>query len=391
VRAGVVGGSIGGLTAALLLRDLGWEVEVYERSAGALSGFGAGIVSHPSTIRYLEERMGVSVDDVTVECPVHRYVDRTGAILRTDPRLYRFTSWVTLYRALLQGFGEERYNRGEALAGFDQDADGVDVRFASGRAERFELLVCADGISSTARRRLFPGIEPRYAGYVGWRGTVGEDRLSAASFAALRDAMTYQVAGLSHALAYPIPNVDGTVEQGARLINFIWYRNVPEGPALDELMTDRDGYPRPISLQPGAVQERFVERLRADAEAELAPALAEAVVRTEHPFVQALADVEIPRMAVGRVCVIGDAAFAGRPHAAAGTAKAAENAWALADALESGSSDVAARLARWEPAQVELGRRLVARTREMGDRSQVFGTWEVGDPNLRFGLRGPGE
>jgi 2,6-dihydroxypyridine 3-monooxygenase len=390
LRVAVAGGSIGGLTAAALLRDLGCRVEVFERTAGALSGFGAGIVAHPATTRYFTERLGASVAGLTIGCRVHRYVDASGAVVHEEPTGLRFTSWGTLYRHLLESVGEARYRRGVALVGFDQDADAVDVRFANGRAGRFELLVCADGIHSTGRRRLFPDVEPTYASYVAWRGTVGEDRLSPSAFESVHDAITYQVAGLSHALAYPIPSTDGSVETGERLLNFVWYRNVPLGPELDELMTDRDGFPRPISLHPGAVQQRYVDELRRDAAERLAPALAEMVARTEHPFVQALADVETPRMAVGRVCLIGDAAFAGRPHAAAGSAKAAENAWTLAEALEASGGDVPAALAAWEPAQLELGRNLVARTREMGERSQVRGTWTPGDPSLRFGLYGPG-
>jgi 2,6-dihydroxypyridine 3-monooxygenase len=88
--------------------------------------------------------------------------------------------------------------------------------------------------------------------------------------------------------------------------------------------------------------------------------------------------------------VLGDAAFAARPHAAAGTAKAAENAWALTVALGGPGCDVAAAIAAWEPGQLELGRNLVQRAKEIGERSQVSATWKPGDPALRFGLRGPG-
>ncbi len=60
-------------------------------------------------------------------------------------------------------------------------------------------------------------------------------------------------------------------------------------------------------------------------------------------------DVAVPRMAFGRVAVMGDAAFAARPHAAAGTAKAAADAWALAAAVAATGGDVPTALARWEP------------------------------------------
>jgi 2,6-dihydroxypyridine 3-monooxygenase len=62
----------------------------------------------------------------------------------------------------------------------------------------------------------------------------------------------------------------------------------------------------------------------------LAPPLAEVVTHVAEPFIQAIYDIEVSRMAFGRICLIGDAAFAVRPHAAAGTAKAAADGWALA-------------------------------------------------------------
>jgi len=87
---------------------------------------------------------------------------------------------------------------------------------------------------------------------------------------------------------------------------------------------------------------------------------------------------------------MGDAAFAARPHAAAGTAKAAANAWALAEALEGARGDVETALLKWEPEQLTLGRNLVERARRIGNRSQFEGNWEPGDPSLNFGLYEPG-
>jgi 2,6-dihydroxypyridine 3-monooxygenase len=95
-------------------------------------------------------------------------------------------------------------------------------------------------------------------------------------------------------------------------------------------------------------------------------------------------------MAGGRLCLIGDAAFAVRPHAAAGTAKAAEDGWALAEELTVVGADIPAALDAWERRQLKLGQTLLARTREIGDSSQFHGTFRAGDPNLIFGLHGPG-
>jgi len=95
-------------------------------------------------------------------------------------------------------------------------------------------------------------------------------------------------------------------------------------------------------------------------------------------------------MAQGRVALIGDAACAARPHAAAGTAKAAADAWTLANALGGAGGDVAAALAKWEPTQLELSDSLMRRAIAMGERFQVTNTSIPGDPSLRFGLYAPG-
>jgi 2,6-dihydroxypyridine 3-monooxygenase len=129
--------------------------------------------------------------------------------------------------------------------------------------------------------------------------------------------------------------------------------------------------------------------MRATAEARLPPQIAEVVLAVDSPFLQVIYDIEVSRMAFGRVCLVGDAAWVARPHAAAGTAKAAADAWTLAEALTTHDT-VPEALAAWEPGQLELGRQLVERTRRIGSRSQVDGTWRPGDPELIFGLYGPG-
>ena len=79
-----------------------------------------------------------------------------------------------------------------------------------------------------------------------------------------------------------------------------------------------------------------------------------------------------------------------RPHAAAGTAKAAEDGWVLVEELLRAEGDVDAALATWENRQLTLGSQLLARTREIGDSSQARGDFRPGDPRLVFGLYGPG-
>lgn len=390
-RVVVMGGSLGGLNAAVLLRDLGCVVDVYERSPRPLEGRGAGIVLHPATVRYLVEHDVMPLQEVSTATRRWRFLARDGNVVHEERCLYRFTSFNTLNHAFLRCFDRDRYHLGRAVIDFEQKQGSVQVTLEDGEQVEAELLVAADGIHSTARRILFPTVEPVYAGYVGWRGTVEDSDLSQQTFHMLADSLTYHVLEDGHILAYPIPALDGAVKVDNRLINWIWYRNVAEGDALADLLTDVNGMRQKVSLGPGRVRAEHVKELQTSASGALPPILAEAVTSTDEPFLQAIFDVEVARMVSGRACVIGDAAFALRPHAAAGTAKAAADGWALAEALENAGGDAPRALAAWEPRQLELGRAVLARTKELGARSQFLGTFTPGDPYLRFGLHSPGD
>lgn len=387
MRVMVVGGSLAGLTAGLLLRDLGLDVHVYERSSAQLESRGAGIVVHPIAVRYLEERGGNSLSRISTHANRLLYLDGEGSIAYEEPCVWSFTAWNTLYRNLRGLLEDDRYLLGDAMTGFVHDEAAVEVRFQSGRRVGCELLVCADGVASTARGLLLPQVREEYAGYVAWRGTVPEASLTAPSRAVVSEAIVYHVMRDSHILTYPIPALDGSIEPGRRLINFVWYRNARAGAELEELKAESHSKREQAAGTP-LPADHPVTRLR-EAARSLPDPIAETVLRTEEPFVQPINDVVVPRMAFGRACLVGDAAFVARPHAAAGTAKAAADGWTLAEALQTSGLDVAAALRRWEPGQLELGSSLVARVREAGDRSQFGGGWRPGDPSQRFGLYGP--
>lgn len=390
IRVAVVGGSIGGLTTALLLRDLGHDVEVYERSRSELDARGAGIAVLDATVRYFRERGGVDPDGFCSRTAAIRYLRPDGSCRHRVDHAYRFSSWDAIYRELLCLFDAGRYHLGREMTAFAERGDGVRVTFADGSTEDVDLLVAADGVNSITRDALFPAAAARYAGYVAYRGTLPEQELTGATFAELRDAITYQVITDSHILVYPIPGPGGTVVPGERLANFVWYRNVADGAPLQRLLAGRDGQARKVSVPPGMLADAAVDEFRDTARRELAPPIAEVVVGAEQPFVQAVVDVDVPAMTSGRVAVLGDAAFAVRPHAAAGTAKAADDAWALADALRDHDGDVEAALAAWERGRLAVGRRLLERCRDIGRRSQVENSWDPADPTLIFGLHGPG-
>jgi len=386
----IVGGSLGGLTAACLLRDAGHDVTVFERSTRELEERGAGIGFLSATAKYLVERAELDVGEISIQTPFIRYLARDGSVASELAHAYLFSSWNTVYRRLLNEFPAERYQLGHEMVGFDQDRDGVTTHFANGHSHRSEMLVCADGIGSAGRASLQPQAEPEYAGYVAWRGMVPEADLPSEVVDRLGDAITYYVYANSHILVYPIPNVAGSVARGDRLLNFVWYRNYLEGDDLDDVLTDSSGVRRDLSVPPGAVTDHQAAEVRAVAAARLPAAIAAMVEATQELFVQTIYDIEVEAMAFGRVGLLGDAAFAVRPHAAAGTAKAADDGWALEAELDRAST-VQEALESWEKSQLALGRSLLARTRSIGSRSQVTNQWRAGDPDFIFGLHHPGD
>jgi 2,6-dihydroxypyridine 3-monooxygenase len=258
----------------------------------------------------------------------------------------------------------------------------AEVVLADGSMRKADLVVCADGIRSKARHALLPGIAANFAGYVAWRGVAPQSELSGTASSTLSDAITYSITANSHLLTYPIAS------GSTRLMNWVWYRNTSSGHELTELLTDKEGRVHDFSLPAGLVPEQRVAALRADARV-FHDAVQEAIGKTSGPFLQVVCDIEPPRLAFGRICLMGDAGFVARPHAAAGTAKACEGAWRLAEALAD-EDDVVCALERWEAGELELGRSLVRRSRDAGIRAQFRCTWGVGDP-LPFGLHEVGD
>jgi 2,6-dihydroxypyridine 3-monooxygenase len=387
-KVAVIGGSLGGLMAAVALRGAGCAVDVYERIPQRLEGLGAGLRIVPELAGLLQDRAGVNLRDASTFTPFFRQIGAGNRIVANLPIPGQFTSWGALHRALSAAFDGARYHLGETCVGIEPQPDGVAVRFASGRARSFDLVVFADGILSTGRRLIAPEAQRIYAGYVTWRGYLPAEALSSATRELFSEAVTYVVIDHSHAAIYPIPDPNG-IGRGPSFFNFVWYRNVEEGAALDDLMTDRTGTQRPISLPAGMLQPRYAAQIKVDAEALLPPAAAEVVCRTREPFLQALYDVTVDRMADGRACLIGDAAFATRPHAGAATTKAAVDAWRLAEKIVAHDGDVPAALAAWEPDQLAVGRAFVKRNQAMGHLSLVANRFDPTSPEIRPGLRGP--
>ncbi len=183
-----------------------------------------------------------------------------------------------------------------------------------------------------------------------------------------RDRFVFFQGARAQALCYTIPGPGGETDTGARQLNWLWYRNVPTGLLLDELLTDRDGQTRERSVPGGHVRPEAAETLLRDAHAHLPAVFAELVEATPQPFLQAVTDLQVEQTVHGRAVLIGDAAFTPRPHTAASTSKAILDAVTLARAV-AGPGTLDDRLSRWGQTQLGYGRSLVSHGRRLGIQS----------------------
>jgi 2-polyprenyl-6-methoxyphenol hydroxylase-like FAD-dependent oxidoreductase len=364
-RAIVIGGSMGGLFAALFLRRAGWDAQVYERVGAELSGRGAGIVTHPEMVEALAAVGLHPGDDLGVAMEERRTLDRRGNVIGRFHFPQIATSWNRLFQMLRDAFPADRYHRGKELVAIEAAADLVTARFADGSSAQADLIVGADGLRSTVRQQFLPEVRPVYAGYVAWRGLVSESTLPSAALHDLFPYFAFCLPPGEQMLGYPVAGPDNDLRPGHRRYNFVWYRPAEEETELQRLLTDETGHTHSLSIPPPLIAPSSVAEMRSHGERVLAPQFQELLRVTEQPFLQPIYDLESTRMAFSRVALIGDAAFVARPHVGGGVAKAAHDAMALADAL-SAETDVAAALKRFEAQRMAMGRRIVDRARRLG-------------------------
>jgi 2-polyprenyl-6-methoxyphenol hydroxylase-like FAD-dependent oxidoreductase len=175
MRIAIIGGGIGGLTAALALRQLGFAPQVFEQAPNLLD-VGAAILMWPNAMRVLD-RLGLAT-----AIREHGAVLEKAQWLRCDGKLLNQfllpksdVPAVALHRAdlqhtLIQALPQETIHLGHVFGRYEQLPDQIIAHFNNGQSVVCDALIAADGIHSHARRQLLNDGPPTEHGYVAWRG-----------------------------------------------------------------------------------------------------------------------------------------------------------------------------------------------------------------------------
>src|SRR3954468_16379285 len=367
----VIGGSMSGLFAGLQLRARGFAVDIYERVDSELSGRGAGIVAQP-VVPMTMRSLGIDTADLGVEMTTRKILDAEGRVVIETLCPQTLTAWERLYRILRDAFPAAHYHRGIGLKGFEQSGRSVTAHFTDGRSVEADLLVGADGIRSNVRQQLLPDLNPLYAGYVAWRSLLPEKAIPPAIHRELFEHMAFCLPPGEQFLGYPVAGPNNDLRPGHRRYNVVWYRPAEESTELQRLLTDDSGVTHSLSIPPPLIRKEHIAAMRAAAERLVGPQVRVIARLMDEPVLQPIYDLEAPRMAFGRVAIIGDAAFVARPHVGAGVSKACEDVTALVNAVA--SDDVEPALKKFEAQRLDVGRRIIERARHLGAYLQATQT-----------------
>ncbi len=362
-RAVIIGGSMSGLFSAAFLRQIGWDVDVYERSKVELVGRGAGITGHPELFSALEAS-GAGTERLGIEVPKRIAIDRDGRITDERPLRQILTSWDRLQRLLRATIDPARYHLGWNFERVDQDEHGVRVHFSGGRTEHADILIGGDGVRSSVRAQLAPDVQPIYAGYYIWRGAPNESDLDAETLRTIYPLFTFYLPKQQQVITYPIAGFDDDLTPGKRRFNFIWYR-VADAARLREINVDANGVQHEYSVPPPLIRKDLIAEMRRDAQGILPPPLLDALSKITQPFITPIYDFTSPAIAFGRVAMVGDAAANARPHMGFGMAKAATDAQALAKHLDA-HDDIDSALAAYNAERQPIGNTIVLHGRKLG-------------------------
>jgi 2-polyprenyl-6-methoxyphenol hydroxylase-like FAD-dependent oxidoreductase len=341
-KALIIGGGIGGLTAAVALRKIGVEPVVFEQAARLEDvQSGGGLLVWNNGMRALREidlheraQAAAAVLDVTTFNSYRGDVLATWPIEQVARNLGVPTVGVVrgdLHKVLADALGADAVRVGARYEGFTADENGVVVRFSDGREERGDVLVGADGVRSTIRTDLLGRRDLRPPGYWGIQAVISFEHPLArsgtfATYWGPGSRFAYHHVGGGRLYWFAVEDGEGNESPAERI----------------QIVRERlKSWPEPV---------RSI--IAASDDAEIA--------------VMDIADANpVKRWGAGPATLLGDAAHPILPNLGQGTSQALEDAVVLARALEA-EPDVVKALRSYEDQRAPRTAGLVKFSRNLG-------------------------
>ncbi len=249
MRVIIIGGGVGGLTAALALQARGIACQVLE-AVPQIRPLGVGINLLPHATAVLDG-LGVlpALEAISVATKEAAYYNRFGQLIHVEPlgraagyatpqlSIHRGELQMVLLDAVLSRLGPDSVRTGARCVAVEQDADGATLRLQDGVTgaalpeERAAVVVAADGIHSAVRRQFFPDEPPYlYSGVNMWRGVTRMEPI-------LSHATMVRAGWLAHGkmVIYPIRDYP----DGTQLMNWVAEIETPTHAANDWARTAR--------------------------------------------------------------------------------------------------------------------------------------------------------
>lgn len=370
-RVAIIGGGMGGLTAAIALtRIAGVDVTVFEQ-ASRLGEVGAGVTVAPNAARVLDalgvldriRSLGAVPDGHGV------YLDAMGGLVTDaawEDSAKRYQN-IGMYRpdligALAAEVDPERIRLGHRLQSVEPLGSGVRLAFENGVEEDFDAVIGADGIHSVVRKSVDQHPDPVYSGYIVYRGVVDASRLP-------EDwPMISQVwmGDSRHFMCYPL--------QQRKLFNFV--AGIPSD--------------RPLNGPWSGSAE--VSELAAEFAGDgWDPRLQSFIAAIERTFWWGLFDHEpLTNWSNGPITLLGDAAHTMLPHQGQGVNQAIEDSMALATFLAAadGVDGIPEAFRRYAAVRMQRTAILQNGSRRAGamfDAQYEFANLEKRDADIRVG------
>ncbi|WP_394547262.1 FAD-dependent urate hydroxylase HpxO [Pantoea ananatis] len=346
MKAIVIGGGMGGMTAALALEQAGFDTEVFE-AVKTIRPVGAAISVWPNGVKCLnalglKDKVRALGGNMAYMAYKEAFSGDTLTRFSLSPLVQQVGEFpypiarAELQAMLLDAYGRHRVNFGKRIVQVEQYANGVIATFEDNSQAQGDFLVAADGTHSVIRDYVLGEKLPRrYAGYVNWNGLVSVDESIAPA-----DQWTTFVGEGKRVSLMPV--------SGNRFY-FFFDVPLPSGLAQDRSTMRHDlqhyfsGWSEPVQKLIAAIDVETTNRVE---------------IHDIEPF---------HRFVKGRVVLLGDAAHSTTPDIGQGGCAAMEDGIVLASALSAHSLGIEDALLRYQMRRVERVKDLVLKARKRCD------------------------